>query len=829
MTDIQDIDAALAAEFEYARQRELEGDMQKLGSERFHADINRKREGGNESATPAARTLMRRVLVPDDSERQGGEVSFVEAIIAFMDSGRGRPGRHHIAIKYLEQVEPIVAAFLTTKAILDQISQRSKLTQAAMHVATYIEDEVRFGSWREENKAFIDKMVRSMQERGGHYGHMKKVLRGYEERNGREWKPWPASDKLHLGMKLIDLFIEATGLVTRVDEYKHKNTEVYLAATEEALEWMKQRHDYLSLLSPYYLPTVIPPKPWDAPFGGGYHTEALNAKLAVVKSNNQNYLAELGIRDLSEVYSALNSMQETRWKVNADVFEVLSHLWRYTDGMGVLPSPNPLPLPNKPADIEENEEARTAWKRAAAKVHHDNRILLSKQLQVSRTLSVAERFKDEEAIYFPHCMDFRGRAYAIPLFLNPQGPDYAKALLTFSDGVPLGKDGAFWLAIHGANSFGEDKVPFNDRLKWVEEHTEEILACSEDPYENRLWTEADSPWQFLAFCFEWAGYKREGESFVSHLPVALDGSCNGLQHFSAMLLDEVGGSAVNLVPQEKPSDIYAAVAEAAIEVCEEESDPEKVKYARDWLESGLITRKVAKRPTMTLVYGATRFGMKDQVHEVVYEWAKTGVIDWENDGWGHSAYLGEVIWEALGRVVVKAREAMDFLQEAAKLAAKENLPINWTTPTGMPIQQAYMKTKATRVKTTLMGKQVFLTLNSFTKELDTRRQSQGVAPNWVHSLDASHLQRTVNMSVEAGITSFALVHDSYGTHAANAGRLGEILRDAFLQIHSEDVLGEFRERLMRQLSPENREKLPPLPAKGNLDIELVRQSRYFFA
>jgi len=698
-----------------------------------------------------------------------------------------------------------------------------------MHVATYIEDEVRFGSWREENKAFIDKMVRSMQERGGHYGHMKKVLRAYENRNDREWTPWPASDKLHLGIKLIDLFIESTGLVTRVDEYKHKNTEVYLAATQETIEWLKQRNDYLALLSPYYLPTIIPPKPWTAPFGGGYHTEALNARLSVVKSNNQNYLAELGIRDLDEVYSALNAMQETRWKINKPIYEVMEHVWRNTDGMGVLPSSSPIPLPNKPADIDENEESLKAWKREAAKVYHGNRVLLSKQLQVSRTLGVAERFKDNEAIYFPHCMDFRGRAYALPLFLNPQGPDYSKALLTFADGVPLGEEGVFWLAIHGANCFGEDKVSFADRVKWVEEHSDEIVACAECPFANRLWTEADSPWQFLAFCFEWAGYKREGTGYVSCLPVALDGSCNGLQHFSAMLRDEVGGTAVNLVPRERPSDIYSVVAEVAKQICAEETDPEKVQFAKDLLESGLISRKVAKRPTMTLVYGATKFGMKDQVHEVVKEWVKSGKVAWERDGWGHSAYLGEVIWEALSRVVVKSREAMDFLQEAAKLAAKEGLPINWTTPTGMPIQQAYMKNKATRVKTTLMGKQVFLTLNSFTKELDTRRQAQGIAPNWVHSLDASHLQRTVNMCVEHGITHFALVHDSYGTHAANAAKLGEILRDAFLQIHAEDVLGEFRERIARQLSPENLEKLPPLPSRGTLDLELVRQSRYFFA
>src|SRR5690606_26884152 len=124
------------------------------------------------------------------------------------------------------------------------------------------------------------------------------------------------------------------------------------------------------------------------------------------------------------------------------------------------------------------------------------------------------------------------------------------------------------------------------------------------------------PWQFLAFLFEYAEAMATGspEDYVSYLPVGLDGSCNGLQNFSAMLRDPVGGKATNLIPGDKPNDIYAQVAavckskleglllKPAYPVTDTETSHE---YARRWLSFG-IDRKVAKRPVMTLPYGSTR-------------------------------------------------------------------------------------------------------------------------------------------------------------------------------------------------------------------------------
>jgi hypothetical protein len=45
---------------------------------------------------------------------------------------------------------------------------------------------------------------------------------------------------------------------------------------------------------------------------------------------------------------------------------------------------------------------------------------------------MAISFKSVQKLYFPHCMDFRGRVYPIPPHLNHMGADINRGLLEFS-------------------------------------------------------------------------------------------------------------------------------------------------------------------------------------------------------------------------------------------------------------------------------------------------------------------------------------------------------------------------------------------------------------
>jgi len=411
--------------------------------------------------------------------------------------------------------------------------------------------------------------------------------------------------------------------------------------------------------------------------------------------------------------------------------------------------------------------------------------------------------------------------------LNPQGPDFAKALLTFSQGKAIDSAGACHLAIHGANCFGFDKVNLQDRVDWVEDNEERILSCASDPLADLWWAkEAANPFQFLAFCKEWQGWSDEGEGFVSHLPVAADGSCNGLQHFAAMLRSATTGREVNLIPSDEPNDIYQKVADRVTERLKEMPDnPLAVK----WLDFG-VKRGCTKRPCMVLPYGGRQYSFSDFVMDYLTEEKEKGNMHpFEEDAFKACILLAKVIWQSIGEVVHAATDAMGWLQKASRVASSEGLPIRWDTPVNFPVLQAYKETKPYRIETKLLGSTFRPMLHKETGKIDKNRQANGISPNFVHSIDAAHMMLTIDVAKQCDIHSFAMVHDSYGTHAADAETLWWCLRKAFVEMYSQtDVLEDFRVDLLDILPAGKHNQIPDTPEKGSLDIAQVEDSEFFF-
>jgi DNA-directed RNA polymerase len=90
--------------------------------------------------------------------------------------------------------------------------------------------------------------------------------------------------------------------------------------------------------------------------------------------------------------------------------------------------------------------------------------------------------------------------------------------------------------------------------------------------------------------------------------------------------------------------------------------------------------------------------------------------------------------------------------------------------------------------------------------------------------------KTVNTAYKNGITNFCNVHDSFGTTAGDVETLNKSIREAFIEMFTKnDILEDFRNDVLRQLPPELHDKLPEAPAKGDLDIQQLRDSEFFFA
>ena len=108
--------------------------------------------------------------------------------------------------------------------------------------------------------------------------------------------------------------------------------------------------------------------------------------------------------------------------------------------------------------------------------------------------------------------------------------------------------------------------------------------------------------------------------------------------------------------------------------------------------------------------------------------------------------------------------------------------------------------------------------------VEPKKEHNGFAPNFIHSLDASHLMMTVNdctvsrqlsivvtarldqvtdahalCSLQSKGVTFGSVHDSFWTHAATVPDLNASLRDAFVRLHETDTKPHILETLRNQV------------------------------
>lgn len=805
-----------------ARQLDLEDEGRNLGATRYRSErpLPWRQETSathEEAELPPGRQLVKLTVEPVAAALR----EFIERV------GNGGAGRRPAAFKLLSQVDPEEAAYLAARIVVNAPAVRRTAQATAMLIADSIIHHLEMRRLKEKNAPGYKGLIRS-QERKGYSAKKREAISKLLTKEEAAIKDFSQADRLQAGMKMIELVNETTGLFTLELEPGARGFIYHVRPTEACRDWLERQHARCELLEPMLMPMVIRPRAWRTPFWGGYLTHRPGVRL--VKQRDAPYHDELRSVEMPEVYRAVNNIQNVPWRVNARVLEVMRQVWDGGGTLGGLPSRDDQPIPPRPSTDDENVLA--AWRREAAAIHGNNARLMSKRMAMSQKLWIAQKFSPEEAIWFPHELDFRGRVYPIPnAGPNPQSDDAGKALLEFARGVPLGADGPGWLAVHLANLFGVDKVPFEERVDWVMANHDAIMDSADNPLDGqRFWTTADSPYTALAACFEWAGYTREGPDFVSHLPVALDGSNSGLQHFSAMLRDPVGARAVNLLPGARPQDVYLQVAKRAQEMVD--ADPSE--DARPW-KGDRVIRKIAKQPCMTYCYSATRFGMQEMVlkalTELDHDLAAAGQPPHLGgaDNYDAARYLSHILWAAISEVVSAASAAMEWLREAAKIASQASLPIWWTTPMGLPVIQVYRNVHARRLDVHYGGRRLQVALSVTGDDINTRAQANGIAPNFVHSLDAAHLMSVVNTAVDEGITDLAVIHDSFGSHAAYAGRLSMLLRETFVAQYGPNRLAEFRDQLAEQLPPDLAAKLPPLPPLGDLQLNDVLSSEYVFA
>lgn len=807
---------------------------------------------------------------------------------------KGRPSYEQRLLPIYEALSDDLGEFVAggLGSCFNGITRGVSLTKTAFDIGRRAEHILMMRAVREHDKKTFGKMLKRMKEKGEE-SKRADTLKFTVKVNGIEWDSWGENAKLGLGVHFIHLVMDVTGYFEIQNRMESKKTTQILALTPEAAMKLNLGQFNLIQQATMYEPMIVEPIHWQEGVvsGAGYLTNT-QKPLSLVKTHSKKYLRDLAhLKDdrLHTFYKGMEGAQGTGWRIRKEILGVIHLMRRAGNSLGVLP---PLKLAERApapdnADVaaqilegwdssmgnrrdwieslcpaeQEDVTMFLAWKQGEAARHKANIELQGRWVGLARNLATATRLSRYDSLYLPYQVDFRCRVYAVTQGgLSPQGEDYIKALLELDTAMVIGERGWWWLQWHTANVWGEDKAQHEDRVKWTQEHLDMIRSCAEDPLNDNRWTDADKPFQFLACCFEiHEAMKGNPHEFASRMPIALDGSCSGLQHLGMATRCSSTGKAVNLIAADLPSDIYQIVADKVAEdlraivsgslTCKKD---EWKQHAQKWLDwehvwkNGKLSRGVTKRSVMTYPYGSAEYGFGEQVLEDTLvpafnaasdKAARLGVQVSALFPWADfkernhaSRLMAWLIYRAVTDTVKVPAQIMQWLKDMARLVAKSNSPVKWTTPLGFPVVQSYYKQDSRTLDSVLYGKKrVQVRYKLETRELDAHRQVNGIAPNVVHSLDSTHLLMTVAAAMDEGIKHFALIHDSFGTHAANTDALFRIVREQMVSLYAGDYFKQLKAELTELVPMEYRDEIKELPTYGDMDIKCLLDSPYAFS
>jgi len=813
-----------------------------------------------------------RVRAGQADELAEGKMLLVHSIEAVADKiseyfdkkiyGKMGQARDLVAVEFYESPKDL--AFIILATIVRSISKDVQVPTVTLitHIVKAIHESIlvrRLDNSGTNFSAFVEKRFKRRSETFRTREKLKII-----KRQSQLQEEHLSQCTAYLGGTLLDLVIKSgINIIQAKIVVKDRRKTQYIVYTEECFKMVLQSRERLLADYRKFPIHLVKPKDWDGFIGsGGYQTEKLYAMPIIKCRMGSKKLLEAFFKEkpMTTLYETLNALQGTAWRVNRRVFDVFEYVFQNNIVDPESASNNPylvgkLPYngqlePEDFINIYNYGEINTTGsykglpkdKKMMRKYFKDleaqRDITISntgKAIMTNLVLFNAKEYVDEDEFYFSYQYDFRGRIYPIQQHLQPQGKGEVKALLEFRNGCKIeNEEQLMWFMIHGANCYGYDKEPYDERVSKIKELEHEIKLIAEDPIANRgFWKDADEPYLYLAWCFEYADYLKDPENFVSHVPVALDATCSGIQIYSGLLLDKEGAEAVNVIGDTR-NDIYQRVADKVESFLQagdyikfvnfKTSDGNSHEQSTVALANSLkgnITRNLTKRNTMTQPYSVTKFGMYEQLKAELIELENNGKKFWVGDMWMVAKLLTDLNDRAIIETVKGARIGQDYLKQVTADVVKQGKWVFYTSPlTEFPVLQKLHKTEIERV-TTPIGK---LSIRKTMDALNPQKMVSGIAPNYIHSLDAALLSMTVLKLKEDGCINFHLVHDSYGVPVNQVVALNRRVRETFVEMFETKPLRRF----VRQVNP-TFEGDPESVMLNTLDLSQVVDSKYIFS
>ena len=224
--------------------------MFEMGVERQRMKVEQARKYERETSTPTGRYLLRE------------SVAQLAAWVREWSKNSKRSATHSpAALNILRRFSPEVAALIACQAVIDGISGVRSYHSICYAIGKRLEDEEKYALFAESDKGVWEAMMRTAKKEKS-YAEFRRYVDEWREKCGVEGVAWTQKERLIAGQALVEGLEICTGLIDIILKTYNKRKKKIVQPSPETLEWMKTSCEYHEALFPYYLPTVIPPRPW---------------------------------------------------------------------------------------------------------------------------------------------------------------------------------------------------------------------------------------------------------------------------------------------------------------------------------------------------------------------------------------------------------------------------------------------------------------------------------------------------------------------------------------------------------------------------------------
>lgn len=800
----------------------------------------------------------------------------VMALAELLEEWHGHALNHKVGL-HMAVVDPLLkkgldyetVAHIVVTVVMDNLGRgtafQSNLTKIKGEIGRRMDHQA-FLNYVEAHRPRDYDKIQRWYLKNGEMGYVHKIGNARKSVPDLNYSFLSSTDSVHVGDWAFTCFERMTKWFEAAKVYNtgKDGFTYYLKLSEEGIKHRRMLDQIAGDADWDSWAMVSPPLDWTPELRGGFLLQHPGVIGKLIHNDKGTIPSEAA-------FNAINRQQSIAFKVNKFIYHLQEHLIPNYHEIGAFKSYEneswtdanfPLIDPDVWDRPKEDLERRSA-KRKLKLAYGEQKKAEKLAKNPYRVLKQAARFVDAPRIYFSCFFDSRLRIYTHAMGLTYQGSDYQKGLLMFADGCKVTDANREQvrneMLVSIANTWGEDKITYDDRCKFALDLLKDVEFVAKDPVTTasmKIWTAADEPFQWLALVREYYEIFEWKTKDVAEVPGGRDATNSGSQILGSMARDGKTCFYTNVIQEwsdkvsDGPQDLYGVVASKAQVLLRNdvwvnnnlekykkqtlkkaEKDGVAIPADRVFmlnLDPSLINRTHLKRLCMIDSYGGSWSSKNDHVSDELSDTAKE---------------LGIKISLAEKRLVTDAGiqgQASEFplstqlnkwFKGFGKAAIKQGLElIHWTTPDGSYIVQEYREPNVVEITTHAMGGGCYpetrmrggtkrtraSVMDGYKSDVKEGKTQTALGANFTHSHDSMVIRGVMN-TLE---TSFFGIHDClYAPHGTLEDAC-QLLRESFYETVKGDALVD----LMRINKVDT-----ALPPKGNADISSCLNSPYMFS